>query len=85
MPTITTATADRVPVLTSVLARTFVDDPMVAWPFYDHDVEERAVPLFAALLRGYAALDIVVRPTAGPASRRGSRPRVRWDWSRSTW
>jgi ribosomal protein S18 acetylase RimI-like enzyme len=65
MPTIMTATADRVPVLASVLARTFADDPMVSWPFHDHDVEERAVPLFAALLGEYAALDIVVEADGG--------------------
>ena len=65
VPTITTATADRVPVLAAVLARTFADDAMISWPFHDHDVEERAVPLFAALLREYVALEIVVEAGAG--------------------
>jgi ribosomal protein S18 acetylase RimI-like enzyme len=65
VPTITTATTDRAPALAAVLARTFADDVMVSWPFHDHDVEERAVPLFAALLREYAALGIVIEAEGG--------------------
>lgn len=65
MPTLTTATIHRVPALAPVLARTFADDAMVAWPFHDHDVEERAAPLFAALLREYAALGIVIEADDG--------------------
>lgn len=65
MPTITTATPDRVPMLAAVLARTFADDPMVAWPFHDHDVEERAEALFAAILREYATQSVVLEAGGG--------------------
>lgn len=60
MTTITTATIDRVPALAAVLARTFSDDPMISWPFHDHDVVERSEPMFAALLGEYAALGFVI-------------------------
>ena len=65
MPTITTATIDRVPALAAVLARTFSDDPMITWPFHDHDVVERSQPMFAALLGEYAAFGFVLEAGDG--------------------
>ena len=58
-PTITRATPDRVPALAGVLARSFAGDPMITWPFHDHRVDERAEPLFAAILAEYQRSDIV--------------------------
>ncbi len=65
MPTITIATLDRVPALAAVLARTFANDPMVRWPFYDHDIVERAEPMFAALLSEYAVHGFVAEADDG--------------------
>lgn len=65
VPAITTATLDRVPALAAVLARTFSDDPMIRWPFHDHDVVERSEPMFAALLGEYAVLGFVVEAGDG--------------------
>jgi hypothetical protein len=57
-PAITRATPDRVPALASVLAAGFEADPMVRWPFHDHDVRSRAEPMFAGLLTEYQRLGI---------------------------
>jgi GNAT superfamily N-acetyltransferase len=65
VPALTTATLDRVPTLAAVLARTFSDDPMIRWPFHDHDVVERSEPMFAALLGEYATLGFVVEAGDG--------------------
>ena len=58
-PDITRATPGRVPVLAAVLARSFADDPMIRWPFHDHLVDQRAEPLFAAILAEYQRVDMV--------------------------
>jgi ribosomal protein S18 acetylase RimI-like enzyme len=58
-PEITRATSDRVPLLASVLARSFADDPMIRWPFHDRLIDERAEPLFAAILAEYQRSDMV--------------------------
>jgi len=65
VPATTTATLDQVPALAAVLARTFSDDPMIRWPFHDHDVVERSEPMFAALLGEYAALGFVIEAGGG--------------------
>ena len=59
LPTVRAATPDRVPPLASVLAASFVEDPMIRWPFHDHDVVERAEPMFSALLGEYAKIGMV--------------------------
>jgi GNAT superfamily N-acetyltransferase len=62
---ISRATPDRVPLLAGVLARSFADDPMIRWPFHDHRVEERAGPLFTAILAEYQRSDIVLEAGGG--------------------
>ena len=55
--------------LAAVLARSFADDPMIRWPFHDHDVAERAGPMFLAILTEYQRFGMVWE--AGYGSRGG--------------
>lgn len=48
---ITQATADRLPALSALLGRAFVDEPMMRWPFgVQGDIEERFVRCFEYFL-----------------------------------
>lgn len=57
-PSIELARTERVPALAAVLAAGFEADPMVRWPFHEHDVVLRAESMFAALLAEYQRLDM---------------------------
>jgi ribosomal protein S18 acetylase RimI-like enzyme len=50
----------RLPVMASVMARAFADDPLIRWPLpADGDVADRVEAIFAAIYEGIADADVV--------------------------
>jgi GNAT superfamily N-acetyltransferase len=59
------ATIEQVPALARMMAAAFVEDPMIRWPFFDHDVRERADAMFNLLLTAYAPYGVLVEAGDG--------------------